>query len=818
MRPSLVSSGLSYGLILCIASGSVAAWAATDAADPRGLDETGPPDRLEEVVVSATRRQSNLQSTPIAVTAIDNDVIAQLAPRDIGDLAAFVPNFSAARITGFNAASFSMRGVGQNNIIVYYDSPVVVLVDDFVMPSVQTQLLDPFDLQNMEAMRGPQGTLFGKNAIGGAVSVHTVEPDLDRYAEHLQAGYGSYGSWSVKGAANLPLIPEALALRLVIAHEGDDGYYKDGACAGPIQSLVGGPWVGRKGCGSGRRIGGSDVTNGRAKLEWRPSEDFKALLQYEFVRDQSKVATVNSTTGSGFLAPALGFPGYTGNPLDAGAVSTRQTALLAGDAPLVQVDGAYLTLNEQFSAGTLTSLSGYRSQVSTLPSNYVGSPAITDPAGDTFSFFDANRSDRHRTFQQEVRFVSAFSGPFDFVAGGFFQDDHIDFCVAQALGFEDLIGGPTPYGPWNDTPYILCNRQQADSYAAYAEGSYKLTDRWSLTSGLRYTYDSKVWQGRQQAFAEQIAQNPSFSAGDFGSLLDAANFSRYPWGVVTERAHWADPTYRFSSGYQLEEEIYGYFTYSHGYKAGGFNDQIGSFAPFASDLALFQAAARPTNPEFADSYEIGVKTQGFEDRLRANATLFRVDYSDVQKQIVVPVTAPNGVTAEVTQFFNAAAMQVEGVEAELEALPVKDLQLRANLGYEYGRYGRYLTPIAAGYDLARSPIDRTPRWQYSADMTYVTSLADRGSLRFDVNMTYVDKNLFTQSITSLAQNTYLDARYLLGASIAFEDAARHYSVKLVGRNLTDKIYTTASQVVGGLWAFSSYGPPRYVGIECGVTF
>ncbi|MFM7783155.1 MAG: TonB-dependent receptor plug domain-containing protein, partial [Gammaproteobacteria bacterium] len=112
---------------------------------------------LEEIIVQATRRETDLQATPVAVSALTASEIQSTAPQNLGDIAAFVPNFSAARITGFNAASFAMRGVGQNNIIVYFEAPVSVLVDDFVMPSVQTQLLDTFDIAQFEVLRGPQG-------------------------------------------------------------------------------------------------------------------------------------------------------------------------------------------------------------------------------------------------------------------------------------------------------------------------------------------------------------------------------------------------------------------------------------------------------------------------------------------------------------------------------------------------------------------------------------------------------------------------------------------------------------------------------------
>ncbi len=142
-----------------------------------------------------------------------------LTPRTLEDVALLVPNFSANKINGFNAASFAMRGVGNTDIIVYNEAPVAVLIDDFVMPSTQTQLLDPFDVQEVEVLRGPQGTLFGKNTTGGAVVVKTKAPMLDEFTTEFQAGGGSYSEFNGQGALNIPIISSQLALRLVASEE-----------------------------------------------------------------------------------------------------------------------------------------------------------------------------------------------------------------------------------------------------------------------------------------------------------------------------------------------------------------------------------------------------------------------------------------------------------------------------------------------------------------------------------------------------------------------------------------------------------------------
>jgi len=818
MRSKILTIGIGTGLVLALAAPAFAQTTETTS------DDTG----LSDIIVTATRRDTNLQTTPIAITAVDQAIIQQASPDNIGDLASFVPNFSAAKITGFNAASFAMRGVGQNNIIVYYEPSVLVTVDDFVMPSVQTQLLDTFDVQQVEVLRGPQGTLFGKNADGGAVTVKTKRPDLANFGAELRLAAGSFKSYSGNASINIPIIQDKLALRLVGGYEYSDGFVRNGACYGPVGTFLTTPpalpattakFVGRSGCGDGRRVGGTDVYNLRAKLLWEPSDNFDALLQYEMIRDSSETpATVNETPASvrfAFNGLNVGSRGNTSSdPLNNGGVSDRQDGLMRmQDGHVVNVDGVYLNMNVDVGMGTFTSITGWRSQRSRLPNTYTGqAPVAAD--GSVLSLFDATRDDNRKTWQQELRFASDLGGAFDFVAGGFYQRDDTDFCVNQLLGFLDLVSGPLPFGAWNNSPYLLCNAQKAKSTALFAEGTFKVNDRLSLTAGGRYTWERKTWRGRQQVFIPQLggAFDPSIT---INRPLDASVY-KYTAGVVTVRASDNEPTYRFSASYKATDDTFLYATYSHGFKGGGFNDQIGGFAPFANN-ATFSAAASATKPETADSYEAGVKTQFLDNRARLNLTGFWVDYSDLQKQIVVPITV-NGVQNQVTRFFNAASARVKGLEAEATLIPTDGLTLRGVLGYQDAKYRKYETPIPAGYDLSTSPMDRAPKWQWSVDGTYSKPVSSNLKLSVNANLSYVGRNLFTQSITDARDNTFLRARTLLNGSITLADLDDKYSLRLVGKNLTDKRYETASQVVGGLWTFTLYGPPRYFGVEAGAKF
>lgn len=776
---------------------------------------------LDEIVVTAERRESNLQSTPIAVTAIDAKVISDLSPRNLKDIALLVPNFSANKINGFNAASFAMRGVGNTDIIVYNEAPIGVIVDDFVMPSVQTQLLDPFDVDNIDVLRGPQGTLFGKNTTGGAVVVHTKAPKLGETTVEVEGEGGSYNALNARGALNIP-IGDTIAMRLVAAEEREDGWMRNGAS----NTINGTTYT-----GDGRRVGGTDVFTARAKLLWEPNDRFKANFSYELLNDRSKtpaavnVTPTNALPGASspyFVFAAFGLGGYFGSdPLNHAGIDNRAGYLVdMPDGHRVDADGLHLNMDYRFDAGTVTWVQGYRSQDSSLPSDYTG---LVGP----LSVFDANRSDRRKTWQEEVRFVSKKYDQFDYVAGAFYQHDNTKFCVAQILGIYDLFGVPTPPGAqsggYNNNPQVLCNAQTEKSAALYGEGNWHFTESTTLTLGARITEDSKDWIGRQQVFVQQLlsptgAFNPSFTWPNLGGLMNGANFAQYPFGVVTDSHKWTQPSYRVTLSHQFDPTLYGYGTYSHGFRAGGYNDQVGTSGnPITND------EKKPTNPEKADSFELGAKAELLDRRLRLNEAVFYVRYKDAIRQVVTPVTNLNGQAGEETLFRNAAQLTVYGIENELTAKLAEGLLLRLPVSYQHCKYDNFSSGTGAAYiDLSGLDVNRCPQWTATADVSYTTRIPnDAGTVVLDVNANYVAKNLDTYSIAHPYQpwtQTYADARTLVGASVTYRGADDRWFARVLARNLTDKIYKESSQNVDPLWIWAFYGEPRYVGAELGYKF
>ena len=779
---------------------------------------------LAEIVVTAQRRTSNLQTTPIAVTAVDANMIAQLQPRTLADLAMMVPNFSANKINGFNAASFAMRGVGNTDIIVYNEAPVAVLIDDFVMPSVQTQLLDPFDVQEVEVLRGPQGTLFGKNTTGGAVIVKTKPPVLDKSTVELETGAGSYNTFDVHGALNVPLISHQMALRLVASEDREDGWMRNGA----TDTVMGTTYT-----GNGQRVGGTDVFTGRAKVLWEPNDRLRALFTYEMLNDRSQTPGAVNTTPTASLPGAaapyfvfanLGLPGYTGNdPLNNAGVDNRAGYLIdSQNGHRVDASGEHLNVDYKTDFGTLTWVQGYRSQDSSLPSDYTG---VVGP----LSVFDANRSDRRKTWQEEARFTSKQFGKWNYVAGAFYQHDNTKFCVSQILGIYDLFGVPTPPGTqpggYNNNPQVLCNAQTEKSEALYGETNYKFANDWTLTVGARMTKDSKDWIGRQQVFVQQLpsptgAIVPSFTYPQLGGLMNAGNFSAYPYGVVTDSHSWTQPTYRVTLSHKFDQDLFGYVNYSHGFKGGGYNDQVGT-----GGTPISNVEKQPTNPEKADSFEVGMKSEWLDHRVRVNEALFYVRYTDLIRQVVVPITNLNGQAGEETLFKNAAAMKAYGIENELTAEIADGLLLHVPVSFQHCEYGSFTTLDSAGksIDLSGLPVNRCPEVTATVDLNYRTAVpgTEGHHVVIDVNDNYVSKNLDTYSIAAPYApftQTYAQARALLGASITYQGPDDRWYLRLYGRNLTDKVYVESAQNVDPLWVWSFYGEPRVFGGEIGYKF
>jgi len=810
---------------------------------------------LEEVLVTATRAGiTNLQQTPVSVSAVTAEDIDRMVARDISGIATSVPGFSASRITAFNAASFAMRGVGLTDIIVYQDSPVGVTMDDFVLPSVQTQLLDTFDIESVEVLRGPQGTLFGKNTTGGAVNIRSKRPDMDEMGADFRLGYGSFNAVRAQGSIDVPVIDDVLALRFVGAYSKSDGYYKLGANYGPINTLniFGGTFApfnipGVTGTtGEGRpnkSTGGDDNLNGRIKARWNASDSLTFLAQYEIMRDRSDaVPAYNDTPPNGpYLWNVLGFTRPSGDPLDNVGSTQRQDSLLKmGSGQVIDVDGIYLNMEWDVGYGTIYANAGKRTQDEHLPNTYTGAAPVNQATGEVISLFDATRDTTRDTTQFEARFASDFDGSVNFVAGVFQQTNDAEFCVVQVLGFIDLafdlgsIGAPQQLN--NSTPQVLCNRQDSDSLAGYVDATWEITDQFSLAGGYRMTRDERSWAGRTQVgfdILDDNLNNGSLSWQDFSDPLQAGNFNRFPGGIIVNQntpgfsnlsETWTEPSWRIVGSYKFTDKLFGYATISEGYKAGGYNDQTGTSGLMVSELT------RPVDPEFATNYEIGMKWESDDSRYRFNPTVFYTTYEDAQRAVNI-ITEKNGAQFQETVFYNAAEVEAKGIELEFQAALTDNFRLRAQASYLDASYNEFIInqpglsdPASGGVilpfsaDFSGLPVPRSPELMGSIQGIYTWELASGGRVDLAGEYYHEDENLFYISAAGREYDAYLDAKDLLSASVTYTAQDARWFVRGYGRNLTDERYRIASQSVATLWTHSQFGAPINFGVEFGMGF
>ena len=728
---------------------------------------------LEAIVVTARRVTESLQETPVAVTAFSEAAIERKFATDIRALTGDIPNVVITNVAGFNAASIGIRGQSTGDIILTFEPAVGVVVDDFVLAHVQTQLFDLFDIERIEVLRGPQGTLFGKNTVGGVVNVITKRPD-DTLSGEIRVGYSSFNTFDFKAAANVPLA-DNLYLRTAGSFQHSGGYYRL-TKNNDVDGIQGIP-------GNGQRIGGTKFFNSRTKLLWEPGPDTDIMLSYEKLIDRADSPPSVNETPPGFLFDVLGFEGIqtTGaSPFDTG------TTLCAGDANAatcpgtlsghrLDVDGIYLRAEHDVDYGSFTLVGGYRRVESKLPSDYTGENAY---------LFVSTREDVRKQYSVEARFSSDFSGPLKFTAGAMYWGQTLDANATSFLGFLRFLGDPTALSD----PNLSTSDYSVDSYAAFGEAEYQVADPLAVFFGARYTKEDKSFSVRPQVRRSVV------QSGFWPEYSDSASFER--------------PTIRAGYRWEVSPVLNNYFTYSQGYKSGGYNEQ-----------AMSATSALPFDEETADSFELGLKMETLDRKLRVNTAAFYVKYNDLQRDAVVPFTDPiTGLPGQETRTTNAGSAEVYGVEVELSAAPVDGLTLGAALGWQKAKYLEFTTDVDAdgvNDDASFLNLRNVPEWTLAANVSYEFPPMDFGYIQLNADVNYQSE---FETSTLNANFTQGEARTLLGASAQWTSLSEKYRIAVYGRNLLNEVYRVSANSVAGLFNFSNYAPPRSFGVELTAKF
>ena len=808
-------------------------------------DQTQSSAALEEIVVTGTKRNIGQQDLPIAVSTITAAQLNKTFQNSVTELAQFAPNVTLTPQNGFNAIAGGMRGTGFISILVTKDPSVGISVDDFAFNHVQSQFVEVFDIEQVEIFRGPQGTLFGKNTTAGAIAFTTIKPDVGgEVSGNVEVNFGRYDSndsdlSKFKFALNVPLT-DTLAARLSVIRDYSDGYYSNTkpmggtftcfVCSDGLFATPGNPSTAEikstyPTTGDGTNLGGKDVLAGKLKFRWEPTDWYSADLMFEYLDDQSAtVATANETPNNeGYVWPIIGFPGIADvgitDPFNTGQSYTQTAVIDLKGGHKVDANGVYL--NQVFTIGDyeIKSITGMRDQDEILASTYTGE-AYT-------SLYDASRNSKREQFQQEFRVASQYDGPFNWVGGTALYRDDVDFIVFGNLGFFGPLAATNFY---DDKYEVQETTQDRTTWAVYADGSFDVNDKLTLSAGVRYTEDKKDFERYNLGTAANPVSNiislDQF-AGPFVNPLPESAFGN----VQKNSETWDAVTYRLVADYKINDNMMVYASFATGFVAGGFSETCGS-----------EFSCSPYDSEENENFEIGLKSDLLDGTLRLNLAAFHTQYENLQRDTVVTIQDAAGNTFQETVSVNEGQSTAQGFEAEMQWAVSDNFRIDANLGYldhTYDSYTPGINPADLGLpagdainpDLSGLRVPFSPELTYGVAATYFQDLASGASITYNLNMHYQDdaetspfpanfQGADAQGNPIIVQKafTQMEDRTLLNGFITYNGADNGIEISVYGKNLTNEIYRVAANPVATLWNFTRHGPPREYGIQVGYSF
>ncbi|MDB5446545.1 MAG: TonB-dependent Receptor Plug Domain [Phenylobacterium sp.] len=810
--------------------------------------------QLEEVVVTAQRRTENLQNVPLSVVAVGGEQLRRNGIQTIESLNRLAPNAVIERVGLFpGAASLSMRGIGYSGIESFTDPDVAVYVNGIYQARNATALSQALDVSSIEVLRGPQGTLYGRNAYAGAISVVTNRPNMTNLEGTGVATIGNKGLRDFDLIGNVPIVHDVLAARIAMRSHNLDGLWKNN---GLIRGVVDSPLA-------GRTVGAEKSFVIRPSLRYTPNERWDIQFIGEFLREDDQAAPIaslpivpNAASPTGFTPSSIvGFGGYQHNPfgdkrlgIPSDGTDPYTTGYSLGDKPM-KFDQDTFTLDASYDTGfgRLRFLGNHQTTKSDV---------WADTDGSVANIFSSGRWENYKGDSAELQFVSKFNFPLDIVAGLFaFHDQYkttqLSFTNNNA-NFPDQFnqanylrlapGGTTAtcnaslalaartgcLYPFYVISYIN-NGGKRTAYAAYIQGEYHVTPQLGVVLGVRYSYEKKFGY---------YGSNTELGTTGLSTLLDPASHAlpTTPGQVFTvsplKNDSWSP---RVGVNYKLTSDIFLFAFWQRAFKSGGFNAN-------SADRTAFQT---PYGPETVDNFEGGVKSEFFDHKLRVNVQAFYAKYKDLQRsQVVASPTASSGVTTVVT---NNADVTSYGVEAEIAARPMEGLTLFTNIGWDHAAYTRYCfdfngaeatpTPaidtthqvcgpvvpvvLANGTTQFLVPQDyssnrplRAPRWDITAGFTKEFPL-EFGRLALTGSVNYrsdVETDLANRPFSFRPSMTVVDATF------GFTPNNGRYTVSVWGHNLNNDVEILGYTPVGSTFAFGAPTQPRTFGVTATVNF
>jgi iron complex outermembrane receptor protein len=736
--------------------------------------QTPPPTGVENIVVTAQKRSQKSQDVPITITVLDSKKLAKLNVQSSDQLAEFVPAVQIAMPSGRgNQPLINIRGIGLNDTNTNNAGPNGVYVDEVYEASPAGQTFQTFDLSRVEVLKGPQGTLYGRNTTGGAINYVSEKP-TDQFFASEDVQYGSFNTVTTQTVLNGALTPK-IDGRLSIFYDYSDGYFSD--------------------LTDGNKTNGNNDLAYRGQLKIEPTDDLSILLNFHGGNVNRRPDEYKQV---GVLA------GLFGAPCSNAQVSAGDCTDLYGyKAPSAFYKGYYnrdqnLYINAlggsvraDYRVGdiTLTSLTAYET-------SHKNHPEDTD--ADPYELVQINYGVRSTDVTQEFR--AAGSGEnYHWLVGLYALNEHlnqdqpIDLLNSLSAILGPLIGDPFIGNGLAEQARTL-NGQFTESYATFGQADYTLFPGARLTLGGRLTYEHKSFDAFSQASFE--------NNGTYPAPTTLYNISE---NLADRAASW-----RAAFDYRLAPKVLTYASISTGFKSGGFN---GGF--LANDVPDALAQLKPIKPEYITAYEIGLKSDFLDQRARFNAAGFYYAYRDEQTyNLIQAPSSSGGIVLPLTVLTNAPTATIKGAEAELDVVPFTNLTTSASVSYVDATLGNFVSDAGSGppQDLTGKQLPNAPRWNVILQADYTYPLPQGATLDLSGTGSYRSHQFFESNNNPLvAQNGY----WLLDARLAYQAASKHWEVAVLGRNLTGTKYLNYSNdLTSGLGLIEDIvGPPRYVGGE-----
>ncbi|MHA7819819.1 MAG: TonB-dependent receptor [Erythrobacter sp.] len=634
------------------------------AAQDQDQDETVEEERgVGSIIVTAQRREESVQDVPIAITAFNAEALETRGIANALEVAAFVPNLVGLNNTGLGTANaYYLRGIGNTESIATFDPPIGTYVDDIYLSRQNANNLSFFDVDRVEVLRGPQGTLFGRNTTGGAVNVYLAEPG-DEFGGFAEIGYGSYERIMGRASLDIPLA-DTFGVKVSGYWQGDDGY--------AINNLTGERT--NENDGWGVRLGLRGELSD--SVRWTGSyihtyADAGNLLNFDCdpanpTDCDGRFVTTGLTENGDFVSDTFG-PLITGRKANFG---------LGNEATMNFVSSNFeIDLGPDWTVNLITGFVDVTQDFALDFADGRGLPNTANPVppvtGFTFGGFTIANEGEHTQFTQEVKFTGSIANGFIDVVGGVFyfkEENQTDFADIFSLNLGP--GGPPPDG----FPLLLADRvleNEAEAWAGYLQADFNLTDALTVTAGIRYTDETKDFAIRDNR--NRIGGGLCSAPNQFGpsTCIDTANLIA-PNGRAIPTEQTTDLwTPRFAINYSVNDDVLLFASATRGFKSGGWNAR--GTAP---------GELLPFGPETAWSYEAGAKTELFDRLVRFNITGFWLDVADLQTPSAF--IRDNGSLAFITRNF--ADYENKGVEIEITTVPVQGLNIFAAVGYQDDKY------------------------------------------------------------------------------------------------------------------------------------